>query len=198
MIKWGWGYWILVCLLVLTTDDCKGFQHVKIIWNFVYMICFYFAPKISYKWDIVWEWILYSQMINFISGRSQGNKSARMKSRITGHWTVSLTTRWRHQMETFSAWLTLCVGNSSATGELPSQRPVTRTFDIFFDLRLSKRFSKQSWRRWFETLLCSLWRQCNEGRVMRKALPNHYVMMAHNTTVLIGQVNIRFRYHELR
>ena len=46
-------------------------------------------------------------------------------------------------METYSALLALCVGNSPATGEFPAQRPVTRSFDVFFDLRLIKRFSKQ-------------------------------------------------------
>ena len=48
-------------------------------------------------------------------------------------------------METFSALLALCAGNSPVTGELPSQRPVTRSFDVFFDLRVNKRLSKQSW-----------------------------------------------------
>ena len=46
--------------------------------------------------------------------------------------------RWRHQMETFSALLALCAGNSQVTGEFHSQRPVTRSFDVFFDLRLNK------------------------------------------------------------
>ena len=45
---------------------------------------------------------------------------------------------WRHQMETFSALLVLCAGNSPVTGEFPSQRPVTRSFDVVFDLRLTK------------------------------------------------------------
>ena len=45
----------------------------------------------------------------------------------------------RHQVETFSALLALCAGNSSVTGEFPSQRPLTRSLDIFFDLRLNKR-----------------------------------------------------------
>ena len=27
------------------------------------------------------------------------------------------------------------------TGEFPTQRPVTQSFDVFFDLRLNKRFS---------------------------------------------------------
>ena len=63
-------------------------------------------------------------------------------------------------METFSALLALCVGNSPVTGEFPSQRPVTRSFDVFFD-RQNKKLSKQSWGWWFETPSCSLWRHCN-------------------------------------
>ena len=47
------------------------------------------------------------------------------------------------------------------TGEFPSQRPVTRSFDVFFDMPLNKRLSKQSRRRWFETLLSPLWRNRN-------------------------------------
>ena len=45
---------------------------------------------------------------------------------------------WRRQMETFSASLALCEGNAPVTGKFPSQRPVTRSFDVFFDLRLKK------------------------------------------------------------
>ena len=67
---------------------------------------------------------------------------------------------WRHQMETFFALLALCAGNSPVTGEFPSQRAVTGSFDIFFDMRLNKQLSKQSKRRWFETPLRSLWRRC--------------------------------------
>ena len=67
---------------------------------------------------------------------------------------------WRHQMETFSALLALCAGNSPVTGEFPSQRPVTQSFDVSFGLRLNKRLSKQSWGWWFETPSCSLWRHC--------------------------------------
>ena len=48
---------------------------------------------------------------------------------------------WRHQMETFYALLALCTGNSLVTGEFPSQRPVTRSFDAFFHLCLNKRLS---------------------------------------------------------
>ena len=68
---------------------------------------------------------------------------------------------WRHQMEIFSALLALCAGNSAVTGEFLSKRPVTRSFDVFFDQRLSKRLSKQSWGWRFETPSRSLWRHCN-------------------------------------
>ena len=57
---------------------------------------------------------------------------------------------WRHQMETLSALLTICVGNALVTGVFPAQRPVTRSLDVFFDLLLYKRLSKQWWGWWFE------------------------------------------------
>ena len=80
------------------------------------------------------------------------------------HWCnrVIGPARWRHQVETVSALLAICVGNSPVTGEFPAQRPVTRSFDVFFDLRLDKPLSKQSWCWWFETPLRSLWCQCND------------------------------------
>ena len=47
------------------------------------------------------------------------------------------------------------------TGEIPTQRPVTRSFDVFFDLCLNKRLSKQSCGLWFETPSRQWWRHCN-------------------------------------
>ena len=64
-------------------------------------------------------------------------------------------------METFSALLAICAGNSPVPGEFPTQRPVTRSFDVYFDLRPNKWLSKQSWGWWFESLSWSLWRQRN-------------------------------------
>ena len=54
----------------------------------------------------------------------------------------------------------LC-GEFTGPGEFPAQKPVTRSFDVFFDLRPNKRLSKQPWGWWFETLSWSLWRHCN-------------------------------------
>ena len=61
-------------------------------------------------------------------------------------------------METFSALLAICAGNSPVTSEFHTQRPVTRSFD----LHPNKRLSKQWWGWWFEALSCPLWRHLNE------------------------------------
>ena len=95
-----------------------------------------------------------------------------------------------HQMETFSALLTPCVGNSPVTGAFPSQRPVTWSFDAFFDLRLNKRLNKKSRRRWFETQLCPLGRHCN---VKKDEQPKKY---AHGSCFVFfcGCVRIDFTH----
>ena len=80
---------------------------------------------------------------------------------------------WRHQMETFSALLALCAGNSPVPGEFPSQRPVARSLDVFFDLRVNTRLSKQSRRWWFETPSRSLPRRCNDKILFTRA--THWV-----------------------
>ena len=68
---------------------------------------------------------------------------------------------WRHKMKTFSALLAICAGNSPVIGEFHTQRPVTRSFDVFFDLRLNKRLSKQTWGWGFEAPSRPLLRYCN-------------------------------------
>ena len=82
------------------------------------------------------------------------------------HWSgmgVTVLPWWRHQMEAFSALLAICAGNSPVPGESPAQRPVTRSFDVFFDLRLNTWLSKQSWGWWFETLSRPLWSHRNDS-----------------------------------
>ena len=44
-------------------------------------------------------------------------------------------------MEIFSALLAVSAGNSSVTGEFPSQRPMTRNFDVSFDLHPNQQLS---------------------------------------------------------
>ena len=108
---------------------------------------------------------------------SNHNKSQQSGWRAHISWHV--LPWWRHQMETFSALLAICAGNSPVPGEFPTQRPVTRSFDVFFDVRPNKQLSKQSWGWWFETLSPSLWRHRNvEGvwchmQVLRTGTSNY-------------------------
>ena len=90
------------------------------------------------------------------------------------------TARWRHQMETFSALLAICAGNLPVIGEFPAQRPVTRSFDVFFDLGLDKRLSQQSPGWWFETPSRPLWCHCN-GVTKLTATPPCSLTNAHIT-----------------
>ena len=73
-------------------------------------------------------------------------------------WTVSA---WRKIMMTSSNGNIFRVtgeGNSPVTDEFPSQRQVTKSVVVFFDMR---QLSKPSRCQLFKTPSCSLWRQCN-------------------------------------
>ena len=88
---------------------------------------------------------------------------------------IEVKTKWRHFPDDISKCIFhddvikwkhfhftghLC-GELTNPGEFLAQRPVTRNFDVVFDLRLNKRLSKQWWGWWFETQSNPLWRQCN-------------------------------------
>ena len=96
-------------------------------------------------------------------------------------WEICLPTRsqfctswWRHQIETFSALLAIYTGNSPVPGEFPIQRPVTRSFDVLFDLHLNKRLSKQWLGWWFETQSHPLWRHRNDVRTTQLSWHQQY------------------------
>ena len=63
------------------------------------------------------------------------------------------------------------------------QRPVTRRFDVFFDLCPNKRLSKQWWGWWFETPSCPLWRHCDG--IFRVKCPKLLVSLSEQTVFLI-------------
>ena len=65
-------------------------------------------------------------------------------------------------MEAFVVLLVLCVENSPVTGEFVIQRTVIRSFDVFYDVHLNMRLSKQSWVWWFDTPSRPLRRRCNK------------------------------------
>ena len=96
--------------------------------------------------------VVYPAMVtSYLGIRRLENKAFVTPRRSGNRDHHSNITCWRHQMVAFSALLTICAGNSPVTGEFPAQRPVTQSFNVFFDLRLNKWLTKQ-WRRWwFET-----------------------------------------------
>ena len=85
-----------------------------------------------------------------------------------GRQSRALMPWWRHQMETFSALLAICAGYSPVPGEFPTQRPVTQSFDVYFDLHPNKRLSKQWWGWRFETQSCLLWSHRNAFSVVNQ------------------------------
>ena len=103
---------------------CKVTQF-KYVWRTCYVYS-KFLPEIVFPFD-KWLWIhKYVEVLCLL----------RASDSI---YCLSWDPLWRHQMETFSALLAICAGNSPVTGEFPAQTPVTRSFDFFFDLRLNKR-----------------------------------------------------------
>ena len=90
----------------------------------------------------------------------------------------------------------LC-GEFTSPGEFSAQRPVTRSFDVFFHLRLNKRLSKQPWGWWFETPAWSLWRHRNDNQFH---VPIFVANLCHmkdecHLRLLLGQL---YQHHKIR
>ena len=102
--------------------------------------------------------------LTFAHSWGRGQSGRHHINMMRSHWYHSCMrhTWWRHQMDAFSELLAICAGNSPVPAEFPPHRPVTRSFDVFFDLRPNKRLSKQWWRWWFEKPLRPLWRHFND------------------------------------
>ena len=93
----------------------------------------------------------------------------------------------------FFALLAICAGNSPVPGEFHTQRPVTRSFDVFFDLRLNIRLSTHSWGWWFETLLRPLWRHRSVVTWWRLQRIAKFLMWRKNKNV-IGPCKLHGRF----
>ena len=120
----------------------------------LFQIALIYIWYITNIFKILWIIGVYENYINH-TDRSASSvwkiSEAEWKSDATTHWFLYFAsdnlwgfprTCCRHQMETFSALLVICAENSPVPGEFPAQRPVTRGFDVFFDLHLNKRLSK--------------------------------------------------------
>ena len=99
-------------------------------------------------------------------------------------------------METFSALLAICAGNSPVPGEFPTQRPVTRSFDVYFDLHTNKRLSKQLWGWWFEAQSRPFRRHRNgvQVRIFRSIRREHSAQMQSTPPRVIDQYKMQNKF----
>ena len=87
-------------------------------------------------------------------------------------------------MEPFYASLALCEENSPAIGEFPSQRPVTRSFDVFFDMPEQTAEQTIAAPVIWDVIALSMWRHCNVNeKQTRHRYIVHITIDVHNTTV---------------
>ena len=137
-------------LVVASTCDLANICHLKLGYRWgnksFFSVEWNYIPMHWFRRDFT-IFDIYAWMGNYMMTSSNGNIF-----RVTGP---------------------LC-GEFTGPSEFPTQRPVTRSFNIFFDLRLNKRLSEQPWGWWFETPSWSLWRQCNNiTKFMRMQLILH-------------------------
>ena len=150
-------YWVAIVLKGI----CR-YSHYYQMWLYMRLIVFRWSARLKLDiffsnairlglnfWDFVWQTevslvlLMSLSIIDFPRKKNYYYSSCRFRN----HDDVI---KWKH----FPRYWSFVRG-------FPSQRPATRTFDVFFDLCLNKRLSKQSRRRWFETASGSSWRQCN-------------------------------------
>ena len=135
--------------------QCAHYDVIVIYWMNTTEILMISIISTDYSRALWPLWIMLSGHRKMIRNCNSQRELEERHSYLCSQW-------WRHQMEAFSALLALCVGNSPVTGEFPTQRPVTRSFDVFLICALNKRLSKQSWSWWSETPSRSLWCHCND------------------------------------
>ena len=140
---------------------------ILLVWNQSFCLSIYLFTAIYYSSDV--DHLLANGIFNFVIANCTDCKDL-IKSVIKG-----ATPWWRHQMETFSALLALCAGNSPVTGEVPHKGQWRGSLMFSLIGALNNRLSKQSWDWWFETPSRSLLRHCNSVclRFLRENQTSH-------------------------
>ena len=123
-----------------------------------------------------WSWRRNTVCTPPIIGDYQWTTHDKSHSTIT-NWERPLHMMTSSNGNIFRVTGPLC-GEFTGPGEIPAQRPVTRSFDVFFDVRPNKRLSKQPWGWWFKTSSWSLWRQWIDflhAMSFLSDLPRHWI-----------------------
>ena len=134
----------IIC--IISWEDCKCLRYRYHIDGLVQERRNFSADALELRLSCTYPWIYMSISLNIYINASIAKPLFQMI------WIMT---------SSFSALLAIFAGNASVTIIVPSQRPVSRGFGVFVDLRLNKRLRKQSRRRSFETPSRSLWRHCS-------------------------------------
>ena len=134
--------------------------------------CKFESLRCGYRWFNCF-WLNRHQGITWVNADCISSSTSR--TNLIGMWIQMQylpSTKCFERIGHASKMVTLTVTSSNGNilhlrvtgtlcGELIGERPVTRSVDVFFDLRLNKRLSEQSWSWWSETPSRSLWRHYN-------------------------------------
>ena len=130
-----------IYFLVYFNPSLVVFNICRFLMNDLQYTCGSFILELTWK-SILWYMKLYT-------------KTCPCKWYVI--WYVMMTS----SNGTISALLGPLCGECTGHRWIPPQRPVTRSFGVFFYLRLNKQLRKQLWGWWFETPSRPLWRHCN-------------------------------------
>ena len=141
--------------------DSNGFHTPQSVFVMEYYSLYSYPSKLLHSW---WRhsMIIFSALLTIVRGIQRWAVDSPVKGPVTQGFgnsfdiilnkpplcpcggtvrngiRANINSWWHHQMERFSALLAICAGNSPVPGQFHAQRPVTRSFDVFFDLRLNK------------------------------------------------------------
>ena len=117
-----WVKWHHLAIeIMISRETCQKTYNSKKIWS-------EFWPIVAWAF----EGTIKSQFGSCICGTSTcrpGVKDLMVEIRLLRPYQPKVSW-WPHQMDTFSALLAICAGNSPVSGEFPAQRPVTQSFDV--------------------------------------------------------------------
>ena len=147
--------WSIVVVLFMTIASYHKNHSIYIIWYYIISYLFGGGPSVHIMISLIisiWHTAIKMVMGGFVPVKPL------VKVCVLRFYMMTSS----NGNITFSALLAISAGNSPVPGEFPTKMPVTRSFDVFFDLRLNKRLSKQSWGWWLEALWCPLWCHRND------------------------------------
>ena len=150
------------------------------MWNFYSFQTCWLVNRLFVHWSRGWGVLPFSERFFYVFWNIFSTTRANMFEEhhaATSRHIHDDVIKWKH----FRVTGHLC-------WEFPAQRPVTRSFHVFFDLRLDKPLSKQSWGWWFETPSSSLWRHCNAARI------SDYIRYKLNDIVTIHCQTSKFKF----